>query len=371
MTQPNTVEERKQRLRAMLHKAVVLELSTLPPYLTALWSIRPGTNLEAATIVRSVLMEEMLHMTLAANVLSAVGGTVNLGADAIPAYPLQLDFDAQREGQRVVDIHLARFSRETVDSFMQIELPEGFASPTRTATAPNLVVPDFTIGQFYDDIVEELRVLCDELGPGALFSGQPGHQIAEGYFWKGGGRPIVVTDLTSAHRAIRVISTQGEGASRSLFDGDKHFFGQPEEVAHYFRLNQILAGRYYAMTDSIHGAPSGNALAVDFGAVFPIKPDCRHTDFAGDARLTGLSEKFNAAYSMMLWQLMEGFGGNPAVFYTATMNGMSGLGELARTMVQIPIRGDREHRHAAPTFEWNAACFGLSSTGPVASDSIL
>ena len=41
--------------------------------LSALFSIRNGSDY-AATIIHSVVVEEMLHMTTAANVLNAVGG---------------------------------------------------------------------------------------------------------------------------------------------------------------------------------------------------------------------------------------------------------------------------------------------------------
>lgn len=42
-----------------------------PPYLTALYSIPPGTNSEAYHILRAVVVAEMLHLTLAANILNA------------------------------------------------------------------------------------------------------------------------------------------------------------------------------------------------------------------------------------------------------------------------------------------------------------
>ena len=65
-----TVED----LREHLQWAIELEHSTLPPYLTALYSIKDGHNTEAAEVIQSVFLEEMLHMTLAANILNAVGG---------------------------------------------------------------------------------------------------------------------------------------------------------------------------------------------------------------------------------------------------------------------------------------------------------
>ena len=63
-----------ESLREPLQWAIELEHFTLPPYLCALCSLEPDRNPEASEVVSSVLVEEMLHMTLAANLLNAVGG---------------------------------------------------------------------------------------------------------------------------------------------------------------------------------------------------------------------------------------------------------------------------------------------------------
>ena len=65
-----TVED----LRTRLQWAIEIEHSIIPPYLCALYSIKPGSNREAVEALTSVFIEEMLHMTLAANVLNAIGG---------------------------------------------------------------------------------------------------------------------------------------------------------------------------------------------------------------------------------------------------------------------------------------------------------
>ena len=59
-------------LHEHLQAAVELELLVIPPYLCALYSLRPMTNAEASLVIRSVVVEEMLHMVLAANVLNAL-----------------------------------------------------------------------------------------------------------------------------------------------------------------------------------------------------------------------------------------------------------------------------------------------------------
>ena len=61
-------------LRDALQTAIRLEHATIPTYLYALYSLTPGTNGEIATLLRSVVVEEMTHMGLACNMLNAIGG---------------------------------------------------------------------------------------------------------------------------------------------------------------------------------------------------------------------------------------------------------------------------------------------------------
>lgn len=344
-----SIEEKKAALAEKLQKAVELELSTIPPYLTAVFSIKPGANAEVAQIIRSVFMEEMLHMVLASNILSAIGGAVKFGADNIPSYPCRLKFEGKTFKNREFDIHLAALSRETVEFFKQIELPEFWGAPEEFR---EIVVPGYTIGEFYGGIEGDLSALCEEFGEAAIFTGDPRNQVSEQYYWSGGGKPIVVQNLKAALASVAVIVEQGEGTSGALSDGDAGYFGQPAEVPHYFRFNEIFMERRYSAHDKPQDAPSGDPLRVDYGAVFPIKTDCKSADFPAGSELQRLNDEFNENYSMMLTQLAEAFAGNPRVFYTAIMNGMHNLVPIAKNIVQVPIPGDADGRHGAPSFEW-------------------
>jgi Ferritin-like len=54
----------------------------------AMYSLDSGRNPEATEVVTSVLVEEMMHMALAANLLNAVGGRPRLDStQMLPAYP--------------------------------------------------------------------------------------------------------------------------------------------------------------------------------------------------------------------------------------------------------------------------------------------
>ena len=58
-----------------LQSAVKLEHATIPVYLYALYSLDPTKNAVIATILRSVVVEEMLHMALACNIMNALDGS--------------------------------------------------------------------------------------------------------------------------------------------------------------------------------------------------------------------------------------------------------------------------------------------------------
>src|SRR5271165_3970280 len=65
----------RAELQLRLQEAIALEHFTIPPYLFALYSLidgKMGPNKEAYHILLSVAMEEMLHMIMAANILSHI-----------------------------------------------------------------------------------------------------------------------------------------------------------------------------------------------------------------------------------------------------------------------------------------------------------
>ena len=101
-------------LREHLQWAIELEHSTIPPYLCALYSLDAGRNPEATELVSSVLVEEMLHMTLAANLLNAVGGRPRLdNPKMLAGYPCPLP-----HSDRSIEISLCPFGREAIETFL-------------------------------------------------------------------------------------------------------------------------------------------------------------------------------------------------------------------------------------------------------------
>jgi len=333
-----SLKEQKAMLLPLLQKALELELSTIPPYLTALLSIKMPGNRVAANVIRTVAIEEMLHMVLVGNLIASLGGKVRLHGDAVPTYPLRLEF----EGSPIRD--------------REIEIPADLLPPSHAHGAQaQVVIPGITLGQFYDRIILILERICADYPESDVFCGDPQHQVNEQYYWSSGGKPIVVTSLASAIEAMTVIKKQGEASHNSIYDGDAEYFGQPREVAHYFRFNEIACGRYYLPDDHPAEPPTGAHFDVDYTAVYPIRRNARSTDYRPGSELARLNDTFNRQYSVMLWQLEQAFNGNPSALYDAIVNGMHGMTSVAHEMMCLPIEGDAGGAHGAPSFEWVAS----------------
>jgi len=327
-------------LREHLQWAIELEHSTLPPYLCALYSIKPGTNPEAVGVITSVFIEEMLHMTLAANLLNAVGGTPVLDhATFIPRYPTYLPHSAN-----AFEVSLEPFSPAAIETFMKIERPE-------EPDAPSEAEQYDTIGQFYQAIEEGLRRLCEELGEAQVFTGDPKRQIlAESFRYSGSGRVIPVYDMASAHAAIDEIEEQGEGLKHAeVWDGDRDMFHpEREEVAHYFRFMEIARGHSFRRGDTPESGPSGPVFEVDWSAVYPMRLNPRTQDFRGGSDIVAAMGEFNLAYSDLLRDLHRAFNGEPGRL-ARTLPAMMQLKTMAQRLMQMPA-GDGTN--AGPSFEY-------------------
>ena len=68
--------------------AMRLEFATIPPYLTAMLSLKPGTNRDIWWAIHDVVVDEMLHLLIAGNLLNALGGRPDfLHTRFVPTYP--------------------------------------------------------------------------------------------------------------------------------------------------------------------------------------------------------------------------------------------------------------------------------------------
>jgi hypothetical protein len=341
--------ERRKTLLEWLQIAIELELATIPPYMIALLSIRLPANREAAELIRSVMIEEMLHLALVANVLNAVGGMPRLGPDAIPKYPLQMSFKGEAFEDRQFPVNLEPFSSSAISTFMKIEQPE---PPPKRPDLLSLAidVPGLTIGEFYNKIRDLLSDL-NSTNAKELFSGSRSRQLDKDYYWSGGGEIVVVTDLESALSALQTVISQGEGAWPKAKGPEATGFGTPFNMGHYFRFSEIYYGRRYKREDDPASPPTGDRIDVDFAAAYPTIQNPRSELYPAGTKLAELNDTFNRTYTAMMRQLSEAMNGTPKSLYTAIMNGMHSLTPVAHEMMKTPIEVDATHT-GCPTFEW-------------------
>lgn len=340
-----------EKLEEHLQGAVELELLTIPPYLTAWYSLHPQTNKKAAEIIKSVVVEEMLHLALASNVFNAIGGHPKLteGGGYVPRYPAKMPFHIPN----TFEVGLVPFSDAALETFMTIENPThpGVEPPQASLEAAIPRVLEFaekygykTIGAFYGAIEKGLKELDAR---GGLFKGDPTRQIGPEHYFGGGGRVIVVTDLKTALEALQEIVEQGEGDVTAPLPEEK--FDPEGELAHFYRFKELHVGRLYRPEDTPE-EPTGEPIELDFKAVYPMKPNLRAETLTGELRER--AEAFNHLYSGLLGEIQKGIDGTPEALGNAT-EVMFDLKRAAKELLPIPLP-DGSGFNAGPTFEYEA-----------------
>jgi hypothetical protein len=328
-----------ESLREHLQWAIELEHATLPSYFCALYSLDADHNPEAAEVVGSVFVEEMLHLALAANLLNAVGGRPQLDTPRmLPGYPRRLPHS---DGS--IEISLLPFGVEAVELFMRIEQP---ALPDASDQCDGYA----TISQFYEAILHGLCELCERLGEAEVFCGDPSRQVAA-EMMNGTGRILAVGCLPAALAALDEIVTQGEGAGRSeVWDGDRDMFHpERDQVGHHYRFQELLLGRRYRRGDTPTSGPTGPTVRVDWDRARPMRANPRVDDHVAGGPVREAQEAFNRGYCSLLGLLDQVFDGRPQLLPDA-VHAMYGLKAQAERLMQMPT-GDGMLT-AGPTFEY-------------------
>ncbi|WP_449398346.1 ferritin-like domain-containing protein [Chryseobacterium wanjuense] len=379
-------------LQDLLQTAILIEHSTIPPYLTALYSIKDGTNILASQIIRSVAVEEMLHMIMVCNVMNAVSiqPSVNRPQN-YPSYPMKLPMN--------VDFYvgLETFSTNSIATFIAIESPSNplvkapkYDHPVDTSallsksavqennfwTMENM--KDFmmknvhTIGEYYDVLFFYIVVFqiiayykangklpqnFEELNTGGIFTGDPAKQIRPEQYYGSGGKLHFVEDLMGVILVFQEIKGQGEGADDSIFDVDPSQFEEGAELAHYFRFKEVfhehfyVGGNYEPFMDEngmmpVTTPPTGKPLPVDWNAAYPMKPNPKMADYQSNPQLYAQGKAFNQTYKNLLDAIQAAVEGNAKELEKSIMY-MYALKEQAIGLMSQPLHSSQ---NAGPYF---------------------
>jgi hypothetical protein len=296
-------------LRASLQQAIELEHCIIPPYLTAKFSIHGTNNEQVEALIGSVVGEEMLHVSIACNVLNAIGGSPVLNAPGfIPTYPGKVPGGVD-DG---LILGLEAFSVNLVQQvFMAFEEP---GDPI-DITSNDIPEPGWiTIGKFYQMIIDTMTLLENEAkaSGSTIFTGNPVNQmINEKWFPITELFPIV--DLPSAICGINVIVDQGEGTSNDPFVNGANENGNPLVPAHYYRFQEIVEGGLLVRAPgnvppyTFNGAP----VQLDTADIPNMYPNPKMSFYPQGSQAYVTSELFNYTYTNLLNCLHETFNGQP------------------------------------------------------------
>ncbi|MBI2763536.1 MAG: ferritin-like protein [Chloroflexi bacterium] len=353
------VLEHRESLIYTLGKAAELEHLVMCQYLYAAFSMKDreddGLAPEALAMVKRwrrelihIAEQEMLHLAIVQNVLTAVGAAPRL---ARPNFPLP-----KRAYPAGIQMALLPFGEATLRHFAFLERPEdvemedveAFAALGKAAALPpageDEIGPrlqDFdTIGHLYRSIENGLEHLAGKLGEAGLFIGPPRAQAtAEHFRWE---ELVPVTDLASARRGIDTIVEQGEGAR-----GDWR-------EAHFGRLIAILDEYLAAREVDPAFEPARPVLAVcvresDSGMVMPIITD-GFTNRCMDL-LNAVNEvllQLLARYFAHTDETDEQLGTLADVAVSLMYGAIKPLGGL---LTRLPVGAEHPGRTAGPSFE--------------------
>ena len=331
-------------LRSALQKAIELEHATIPPYLTANFTLFNTGNDQISDLIGSILGEEMLHLSIACNVLNAIGGKPVLNKPGfIPRYPGPLPGGVETGLQ----VPLEKFSKDLVKKvFMVIEMPD------KPIDIPSneMATKEMTIGEFYKKIqktIVDLETAAKAKGQ-TIFTGNQKEQMVYERFYPS-TLLFKIIDQDSALKGIDIIIDQGEGSTTDPFvipadsDGAK-------EPAHYYRFEEIYKGKTLLPKTGggyIYGEP---LIPFDDKLIPNMWPNPKMNDYPKDSQAYINSKFFNYNYTSLLNCLHQTFNGQPDKINTA-MGIMFSLRLYALKLLAIPDPNNPGYV-AGPSFEY-------------------
>jgi photosystem II stability/assembly factor-like uncharacterized protein len=295
-------------LKESLQTAINLEFATLPPYLTAQWTVKsPG---EVSDTIFEVAKEEMLHYGLGCNLLTAIGGQPSLNAPAsVPAFPTSLPGGVHPG----LIVELKRLTRDQIKVFMDIEYPQG--GPIAFIAGGTFT----SIGEFYDSLLRAF----EELNPSLSLARQlDGHLSL-----------FKIATLDDVRLAIELIKHQGEGSTASPEDTG------PDDLAHYYRFGELFYGRK-CVKDPNTGVWAFTGPEVPMPETWPmadIPPGGYQQSDVPDSAIWSLIQSFDDVFTEMLNQLQLAWASGSR---TALLTGIAQMFEMrsiADELVQRPL----------------------------------
>ena len=308
-------------IRFCLQKAMELEFYTIPLYLTALYSIKDGFNNEVRSLIRSVVMQEMLHMLQVANIIISIGGkpTIDSASNA-PSYPAKGLPGGVLPNLKV---SLRKASPEQIHRvFTAIEYPH------EIKTEQGMTIHNRTIGVFYDQI----KSCIQQRGNDIFYPNSTALQIDwpyandYGYVYK-------VKDVATAAHAIEEIIEQGEGRQ----PGDP-YSNKREDLAHFFKFQEIVCGKQLQFHRISNYSFTGPLISFDEDGIWPMRDSPGKSGLIPGSKVYNKARNFHQTYRSLLRKLDQVFGGDPNGVSDA-MGIMESLALQMKSLMAMPVGG--------------------------------
>ena len=304
--------------------------------------------------VSFVARQEMEHLSLVNNILTAIGGAPHFGR---PQFP-------RRNSCIGADLTLEPLSPHSVERFIQFERPDdtyvaAATSPPQPLGVSPEPLPYRTLGELYGNILAGLRAFPG--GEKALFIGPRDAQVDGAQLnidfprlGKLGGvygiTIFPVTGIETAQQAIELIVEQGEGGPEV-----------EEEASHYHRFKEIL----HQMAEMPSFQPA--YPVVTNPALYITEEEGRAATVDGAMARTlvtnpparAVMDLFNGAYEVTLLLLIRLYAHTDeddaelaalryAAFFPMMTMVIRPLGEI---IVTLPAFDDGRKGNAGPSFE--------------------
>jgi CDGSH-type Zn-finger protein/uncharacterized Fe-S cluster protein YjdI len=313
--------------------------------------------------ILDVAIEEMAHLTMVANIMSAIGGTPHFGRQNFPI--------AAGYHPSGIVVKLAPFNADTLDHFIFLERPEGLEISDGAGFEPAVqyerahiagrVMPNSqdydTVGQLYAAIAQGLTSLSERYGEQAFFVGDPVRQIGPDVLKLDGISRVKC--LKSALEAIDAIVLLGEGSP----DG--------AEESHYQRfvtLREEFRAMCAARPDFVAARPAAH------NPLMRRPPNGDGKIWVSASPAAELLDIVNASYNQLLQLLLQAYAETrgPQVqraIVEAAVDLMYLISPLASELTRLPAQEQDDSCTAGMSF----ATLRATATLPVgaATDDIL
>ncbi len=302
-------------------------------------------------VLAKIAVQEMTHLTLVNNLLTAIGGCPYFGR---PFFPVMIKYFNPPMAMRLMPFGMEALKHslffERPDGVNVADVPEDvqFAYgllPSQYEAEDDDIVPSAlavsTIECLYRGVQDGLCALVDRFGEEKVFVGPARAQASQEYVgWK---ELVPVTNLDSALAAIDVIVEQGEGG-KGIHRAESHFGRLARVTAELMHLERADP-RFNPARPVVPAFV--RPLSTEPGAVLITNPGTR-----------AVAELFDASYEVLLQLLTRFFIHSHETddmlhaLSDAAVDLMFGaVRPLGRLMTRLPVGENQPGMTAGPAFE--------------------